>query len=250
MRFDDFHRSGNNQPAKYLLPQQGEAAKMKSTSRPVKKKQRGLSSIPPAYWLIGLVAVMVALALIVLVGLPAAATERAKGTGNTLGEANAPVTLEVYADFQCPACGQFDRTTLREIEDKYVKTGKLKVVFNHYAFIGDESIRAAEASECANDQGKFWEYADTLFNNQAGENLGAFSDAKLEGFAQQLSLNMDQFKQCMAERPYLAKIQTSTSTGTQRGVNSTPTLFINGQMARGAISLARFESIAGAALRQ
>ncbi len=61
----------------------------------------------------------------VLVGLPAAATERAKGTGNTLGEANAPVTMEVYADFQCPACGQFDRTTLKEIEDKYVKNGKL-----------------------------------------------------------------------------------------------------------------------------
>jgi protein-disulfide isomerase len=145
---------------------------MKSTSRPVKKKQTGLSSIPATYWLIGIVAVMVALALIVLVGLPAAATERAKATGNTLGDANAPVTLEVYADFQCPACGQFDRTTLREIEDKYVKAGKLKVVFNHYAFIGNESTRAAEASECANDQGKFWEYAATLFNNQGGENVG------------------------------------------------------------------------------
>ena len=223
---------------------------MKSTSRPVKKKQTGLSSISATYWLIGIVAVMVALALIVLVGMPAAATDRAKATGNTLGETNAPVTLEVYADFQCPACGQFDRTTLKEIEDKYVKNGKLKVVFNHYAFIGDESTRAAEASECANDQGKFWEYADTLYNNQGGENVGAFSDAKLEGFAQQLGLNMDQFKKCMIGRPHLAKIQTSTQNGTQRGVNSTPTLFINGQLVRGAISLAKFESIAGSLLRQ
>ena len=223
---------------------------MKSTSRPVKKKQTGLSSIPAAYWLIGIVAVMVALALIVLVGLPAAATDRAKATGNTLGEANAPVTMEVYADFQCPACGQFDRTSLKEIEDKYVKTGKVKVVFNHYAFIGDESIRAAEASECANDQGKFWEYADTLYNNQAGENQGAFNDAKLEGFAQQLGLNMVQFTKCMSERPHLSKVQTSTQSGSQRGVNSTPTLFINGQLVRGAISLAKFESIAGTLLRQ
>jgi protein-disulfide isomerase len=223
---------------------------MKSTSRPVKKKQSGLSSIPAAYWVIGIVAVMVALALIVLVGLPAAATERAKAIGNSLGEATAPVVVEEYADFQCPACGQFARTTQRDIEEKYVKNGKVRVVFNHYAFIGDESTRAAEASECANDQGKFWEYADTLFNNQAGENQGAFSDAKLEGFAQQLGLNMDQYKQCMTERPHLSKIQTSTQNGSQRGVNSTPTLFINGQLVRGAISLAKFESIAGTLLRQ
>ena len=223
---------------------------MKSTARPVKKKQTGLSSIPATYWLIGIVAVMVALALIVLVGLPAAATERAKATGNMLGEANAPVTVEVYADFQCPACGQFDRTTLREIEEKYVKNGKVRVAFNHYAFIGEESTRAAEASECANDQGKFWEYAAALFNNQAGENVGAFADAKLEGLAQQLGLNMDQYRQCMTNRPHLAKIQASTQNGSARGVNSTPTLFINGQMARGAISLAKFESIAGTSLRQ
>ncbi|NTU62444.1 MAG: DsbA family protein [Chloroflexi bacterium] len=149
-----------------------------------------------------------------------------------------------------PACGQFDRTTLREIEEKYVKNGKVRVAFNHYAFIGEESTRAAEASECANDQGKFWEYAATLFNNQAGENVGAFADAKLEGFAQQLGLNMDQYRQCMTNRPHLAKIQASTQNGSQRGVNSTPSLFVNGQMARGAISLARFESIAGTSLRQ
>jgi protein-disulfide isomerase len=223
---------------------------MKSTTRPVKKKKTGLAAISPTYWLIGIVAVMVALALIVLVGVPGAATERAKATGNTLGDATAPVKLEVYADFQCPACGQFDRTSLREIEDKYVKNGKVQVIFNHYAFIGDESTRAAEASECANDQGKFWEYADTLFGNQAGENQGAFSDANLEKFAQQLGLDMDKYKTCMQQRPYLSKIQTSTQNGSQRGINSTPTLFINGQLVRGAISLAKFESIAGALLKQ
>jgi protein-disulfide isomerase len=222
---------------------------MKSTSRPVKKKRTGLSSIPATYWLIGIVAVMVALALIVLVGMPAAATERAKATGNTLGDANAPVTMEVYADFQCPICGQFDRGTLQQIEDKYVKTGKVKIVFNHFAFIGDESTRAAEASECANAQGKFWEYADTLFNNQAGENQGAFSDANLEKFAQQVGLDMTQYRTCMQNNTYLSKVQASTQNGTARGVNATPTIFINGQVVRGAITLAQFESIAGPLLR-
>jgi protein-disulfide isomerase len=223
---------------------------MKSTTRPVKKKKTGLAAISPTYWLIGIVAVMVALMLIVLVGLPAAATNTAKANGNSLGDANAPVTMEVYADFQCPVCGQFDRGTLKQIEDKYVKNGKARIVFNHYAFIGDESTRAAEASECANAQGKFWEYADTLFNNQAGENQGAFSDANLEKFAQQVGLDMDKYRTCMQQNTYLGKVQASTQAGTQRGVDSTPTVFINGQLARGAISLASFESIAGTLLRQ
>ena len=222
---------------------------MKSTSRPIKKKS-GLSSISATWWLIGIVAVMVALALIVLVGQTQVATQRAGALGNTLGNANAPVTLEEYADFQCPICGQFARGTLKEIEDKYVKTGKVKIVFNHFAFIGDESTRASEASECANDQGKFWEYADTLFNNQAGENQGAFSDANLAGFAQKLGLDMQKFGSCMANHTDLGKVQASTNNGNLRGVTATPTLFINGQKAVGAIDLAKFESIAGSALNQ
>ena len=223
---------------------------MKSTSRPVKKKQTGLAAIPASYWLIGIIAVMVALALIVLLGLPAAATNTAKAIGNSLGDANAPVQLEVYADFQCPICGQFDRGTLKQIEDKYVNNGKVRIIFNHFAFIGNESTRAAEASECANAQGKFWQYADTLFDNQAGENQGAFSDANLEKFAQQVGLDMTQYKTCMDQDTYLSKIQTSSLAAQQRGVDSTPTLFINGQKVVGNISLAQFESIAGSSLRQ
>jgi len=219
---------------------------MKSTSRPVKKKKSG---IPATYWLIGIVAAVVALALIVLMGLPAAATNTAKAVGNSLGDPNAPVTVEVYADFQCPVCGQFDRGTLKQIEDKYVNSGKVRIVFNHFAFIGDESTRAAEASECANVQGKFWQYADTVFNNQAGENQGAFNDANLEKFAQQVGLDMTQYKTCMDNNTYLGKIQMSSQAAQQRGVDSTPTLFINGKKAVGAISLAQFESIAGQLLR-
>jgi protein-disulfide isomerase len=224
---------------------------MKSTTRPIKKKkQSGLGAISPTYWLIGIVAVMVALALIVLVGLPAAATNTAKAVGNSLGDANAPVQVEVYADFQCPICGQFDRGTLKQIEDKYVNAGKVRIIFNHFAFIGDESTRAAEASECANAQGKFWQYADTLFNNQSGENQGAFNDTNLAKFAQQVGLDMTQYQTCMDQHTYLGKIQASSQAAQQRGVDSTPTLFINGQKVVGAITLAKFESIAGPLLRQ
>ena len=220
---------------------------MKSTSRPVKKKRSGSTA---TYWLVGIVAVMVALALIVMVGQNQAGVQGAKTFGNTLGNANAPVTLEVYADFQCPACGQFDRQTLPQIIDKYVNTGKVKVVFNHFAFIGDESTRAAEASECANDQGKFWDFASLLYNNQAGENQGAFSDANLAKFAQQLGLDMAKYNQCMTSHLHLAKIQSSTQNGTIRGVSSTPTLFINNQPARGAISIQTFDALVAPLLKQ
>ncbi len=161
--------------------------------------------------------------------------------GHSLGEASAPVTVEEYADFQCPACGAFARGTLQDIKEKYVKTGQVKLILHHFAFIGDESTRAAEASECANDQGKFWEYVDLLFENQAGENQGAFADAKLISFAQQLELDTERFKTCLDSRQHLAEVQASTAAGSARGINSVPTLFINGQMVRGAISLEKFE---------
>ncbi len=161
--------------------------------------------------------------------------------GHTLGEASASITVEEYADFQCPACGAFARGTLQDIKEKYVKTGQVKLILHHFAFIGDESTRAAEASECANDQGKFWEYVDLLFENQAGENQGAFADAKLISFAQQLELDTERFKTCLDSQQHLAEVQASTEAGSARGINSVPTLFINGQMVRGAISLEKFE---------
>ena len=208
---------------------------MKSTARPVKKKQQtGLGSISATYWLMGIVGVMVVLALIVLLNMGKPATiDTSQAIGNVLGDANAPVRVDEFSDFQCPVCGNFARRTLPQIEEKYVKTGKIKFAYNHFAFIGDESIRAAEASECANDQGKFWNYTELLFNNQAGENQGAFSDAKLEGFAQQLSLNMDEFKTCMADRRHLAAIQRSNQYAQSHGVTGTPTLFVNGVMVNG-----------------
>jgi protein-disulfide isomerase len=238
---------------------------MKSTSRPVKKKQTGLASISATYWLIGIVAVMVALAIIVLLNMNRPISiDPTLASGNALGQTDAPITITEFADFQCPACGQLARQTLPIIEEKYIKTGKVKWLFNHFAFLGqntndpaklalfnesrDESIRAAEASECANDQGKFWEYANTLFANQAGENQGAFRDEKLYEWAQQLDLNMDQFKTCMDDRTHLAKIQQSNTYARSLNLPGTPSLFVNGTMVQGS-SLAAIEKVLQAFLK-
>ncbi len=213
---------------------------MKSTRRPVKKS----SSTQGTWWLIVIVAAIVALGLIVVIGQQQGAVQHAQSTGNLLGDANAPITMEEYADFQCPICGTFAHDTFRQIEDKYVKTGKVKILFHEVAFIGDESTRAAEASECANEQGKFWEYADTLFNNQAGENQGAFNDDKLAGFAKQLGLDMNKFNTCMSDRRYLSKIQSNTNDLQTRSRLETPTLFINGKK-YGYMTLVQFEMVIG-----
>jgi len=94
--------------------------------------------------------------------------------------ANAPVTIEEWADFQCPACGQFARLTEPQLLSTYGAKGQVSIVFHHFAFLGQESSWAAEAAECAGEQGKFFEFHDALYSSQAGENRGAFSKDNLK----------------------------------------------------------------------
>src|SRR5574337_1918930 len=132
-------------------------------------------------WLIGGGAVLVAAVLIALswssINRPAPVDHQAELAGDlpALGDANAPVVIDEYSDFQCPYCGQFALTKFPQIEQAFVSNGQVKFVFHPFAFIGAESQWAAEASYCAREQGRFWEYHDALFQNQRGENQGAFS---------------------------------------------------------------------------
>jgi len=115
-----------------------------------------------------------------------------------------------------------------QLEEKYVKTGQIKLVYRHMAFLGDESQWAAEASECAGDQGKFWEYHDKLFTSQNGENQGAFSKDNLKKFAADLKLDTAKFNQCLDSNQFTDKIKKATQDAQQLGVQGTPTVFING----------------------
>ncbi len=106
----------------------------------------------------------------------------------TLGNPQAKVALVLYEDFQCPFCGRFFSDSEKTIRDTYVKNGDVQFVYRDFAFLGQESIKAAEAARCASDQGKFWEYYDYLFTHQNGENQGNFSNAYLKSFAKELGL--------------------------------------------------------------
>jgi cyclophilin family peptidyl-prolyl cis-trans isomerase len=117
---------------------------------------------------------------------------------------------------------------VRQLEEKYIKTGQLKLVYRYMAFLGQESQWAAEAAECAAEQGKFWDYHDKLFASQNGENQGAFSQDNLKKFAADLKLDTAKFNQCLDSGKYADKIKQSNDAAGQLGVNSTPTILING----------------------
>lgn len=114
--------------------------------------------------------------------------------------------------------------------------------------IGPESIRAAEAAACANEQGQFWPYHDTIFANQRGENQGAFSDDALQAFAAALGLDETAFNACLDSDRYRGAVQAETTAGQERGVRSTPTLFINGEKVEGAIPFDQLQPIIESAL--
>jgi protein-disulfide isomerase len=152
----------------------------------------------------------------------------APAEGTTLGNADAPITIYEYSDFQCPYCRVAAAEIVPRLDTEYLATGKAKLIFKTMAFIGQESMWAAEAALCASDQGKFWEYHNKLYEEQNGENKGAFRVENLKRFAQEIGLNEGDFNTCFDEGKYTAKIADDMSEAQRRGINSTPT-FVVGQ---------------------
>ncbi len=152
-------------------------------------------------------------------------------TGNVspvLGSDNAPITMIEFGDYQCFYCNNFFHNTESDIVKNYIDTGKVKMYFKDFTIIGQDSVNAANAAHCAQDQGKFWEYHDTLYSNWSGENTGWASSANLERFANQVGLNQNQFNQCMIQAKYIATIRNSVSDANNLGLTGTPDFFIMG----------------------
>ncbi|PKN95061.1 MAG: hypothetical protein CVU45_00890 [Chloroflexi bacterium HGW-Chloroflexi-7] len=161
--------------------------------------------------------------------------------GLTIGDPNAPIILVEFADFQCPGCGSYWSGTEPTVIQNYVETGKVFYTFSPFSFVGsfvnnnpyDESIKAAEAAYCANDQGKFWEYRDYLFANQIGENQGAFSEKRLLAFAENLSLDMDTFTPCLKTAQHYQDVMDANDFASNSGINQTPSFTIDGVLVEG-----------------
>jgi protein-disulfide isomerase len=155
--------------------------------------------------------------------------------GTALGSKTAKVVVQEFADFQCPICGEYFRSVEPQIIKDYVNTNKIRYEFHHFIVIdhnvgGTESQHAAEASLCANEQGRFWDYHNMLYSNQQGEGSGAFADRRLKAFAPALGLDSAKFDACFDAHRYSSVVDADIAQGTQLAVQGTPSLFINGQL--------------------
>jgi protein-disulfide isomerase len=173
--------------------------------------------------------------------------------GLSLGDPNAPVTIDVFEDFQCSACMRFTQNIEPLVIQNLVATGQARYVFHNYPFLdgngagsNGESDQAASAAMCASEQDKFWEMHSILYANWNGENRGAFSTRRLQAMAESIGLDMDAFNSCFSSKEYEADIQADFDLGRQMGVSGTPTVFVNGQRVGGANTIASYEEIAAA----
>jgi protein-disulfide isomerase len=170
-------------------------------------------------------------------------------SGRVKGNPAAPVKIVEYGDMQCPACAAFSLNTERELEESLIRDGTVSYEFRHYAFLGKESLRAAEAVECAAEQGRFYQFRDTLYTAQRGENRGGFSDSRIKQLAQAQGLDMVQFNAAFDSGRYADRVKTQSAEAEAQGVRVTPTFFINGTKLEGALPLAGFKQVIGQLLQ-
>lgn len=165
---------------------------------------------------------------------PAAMDPAIPFDGRVMGSPDAPVTVVEWGDYQCPGCGQFWLNG-KPVIMEYVRAGKVKFEFRDYAFIGPESKDAAEAAYCGEEQGRYWDYHEALYANQqafydsgGGENGGQFAAKRLKDIASAIGLDTEAFNECLSSGKTEEAILNMLSEGQGAGVDSTPTVFING----------------------
>jgi protein-disulfide isomerase len=185
---------------------------------------------------------------------PRTLTPVALAAGRAVGKADAPVTFEVWTDFQCPVCGQFATTVEPALMTKYVTPGVLRIVHHDAAFQGakstssyDESVEAGAGARCAADQGRYWSYQDWTFANQSGENEGAYAATRLTAIATAAGLDVEAWQACVATGSAQQAVRAETSEAVAAGVNATPTMSINGQTIVGLRSVADLGALIEAA---
>jgi protein-disulfide isomerase len=150
--------------------------------------------------------------------------------GLTLGDANAPHTLNLWEDFQCPHCADFTRDAEPQVVANFVVTGKLKLVYHDFLVIdttGTESLDAANAARCASDQGMFWPYHDWLFTNQYSENSGAYTKDRLKTIGQMVGIkDLTTFNSCVDNGTHNTDV-TNEQSQISSSWQGTPTLIID-----------------------
>jgi len=145
--------------------------------------------------------------------------------GPARGAPNAPVTIIELSDFQCTFCGKFWKETLPRLEAEYVRSGKVRLVYRHLAILGTQSVAAAQAADCAGEQGRFWEYHDRLF---ASMGPFALANGRLKAYAGEIGLDVERFRQELGAHAHLDRVEADRSSALASGATGTPTIFVDG----------------------
>ena len=170
-----------------------------------------------------------------------------------LGDKDASVVLIEFSDYQCPFCRSFWRDTLPLIKSEYIDTGKATFVYRDFPLsFHPGAMPAAQATECAEEQGKFWEMHDKIFSEQDKQGTGTiqFDGNDVKKWAGGIGLNMDEFNSCFGSQKYDNEIAIDLKDGQAAGVSGTPTLFINGKSVVGAQPFSVFKSLIEAELNK
>ena len=195
----------------------------------------------------------IALVLAMVAAVPGLAAAQAAGfigvdDDPVLGEASARVTIIEFGDYQCPVCRQFWKETLPRIRKEYIETGKVKLVFRDLPLAGHTmAVPAAMAAECAEDQGRFWEYHDKVYREQdrrarEGE-VAEFRVNDLKRWAADLKLDPAAFDACLDSGKYKQEVAADYAAATGVGLNGTPVFFVNGRALLGAHPFATFQKV-------
>lgn len=176
-----------------------------------------------------------------IVGLPTVEDDHILVNGNPR------LTIVEYVDFQCPNCGRFARNTFPAIKELFIDTGKVRWVTRHLPLtnIHPNAQAAAEAAECANNQGRFDEYIEVLFNNQT-----ALASANLVTYAQQLGLNLGDFQTCVDSRAEQARVDRDAASGRDLNIPGTPAFFIGDDLTTGFKRADEFSALINAKLAE
>ncbi|MBI2105935.1 DsbA family protein [Candidatus Woesearchaeota archaeon] len=156
-----------------------------------------------------------------------------------LGDKNAKLTIIEFSDFQCPFCKRARDDAIKQLEEQYIKTGKVKLVYRDFPLtsIHPMAQKSAEAAECADDQGKFWEYHDVIFERQASLSINS-----LKQWASELGLKTDDFNKCLDSGKYTNEVNKDASDAQRAGGQGTPYFIIGNQPLSGAQPFAAFQA--------
>jgi protein-disulfide isomerase len=174
------------------------------------------------------------------ISIPANVTVKASDTsgfrGYLKGSSDAPVEITEFADYQCPFCQTFATLQMPTIEDRLIKSGRLRWRYRDFPLQQHPYARlAAHAAACADEQGKYWGMHDRIYDNQAEWTVARDASPLFRNYARTVGLDVGRYDDCMKAGKYAGRIQASYNEGVQLGVSSTPTLLVGNRLYRGRL---------------